>query len=110
MINLIKLKTIVFSRAQKKPNAGSFVEKRREICKTCPLNTKNLEKVSLKISIIKLFSDLYSYLTGNKKVDVLGSCSVCGCSIFYMTQQKEESCSTTPMKWKKVPLPRKSKK
>ncbi len=99
MIN--KIRTIVFSRF-KKPNKESFVEKRREICRTCPLNTKNLEKLSFKIKVVKFFSDLYSSITGNKKEDDLGSCSVCGCSIFYKTQEKLESCAAKPAKWRKI--------
>ena len=99
MIN--KIKTIIFSRF-KKPNTESFVEMRRGICKKCPLNTKNNASLSLKIRITKYFSDKYSFFTGKKKLDDLGNCSVCGCSIYFMTANSGDSCSSTPKKWTRI--------
>jgi hypothetical protein len=46
-----------------------------------------------------MLSDLLSVLTASKKADVLGHCSICGCSVFYKTLVEEESCSDNPKKW-----------
>lgn len=107
MIN--KIRTIVFSRFQK-PNEESFVTARREICAKCEFNTKNLDTITIGTRIVKFFSDAYSWVTGNKEVDVLGNCTACEiCSIYYKTAERVEQCPAKPMRWKKVPLPRTKK-
>lgn len=93
-----KIKTIALSRF-KKTKDEDYVKERREICRTCPLNTKNQEKVNLKIKLIKFISDLYTFVTFNKKTD-LGSCGheTCGCDIFYKSIEIDEKCPEK--KWK----------
>lgn len=83
---------IITSRL-KKPKKDKEVERLREICKICDYNTKNVENISINKKIIIFLSDLYSWLTGNKKEDNLANCSICGCSIFYKTQEYQfEEC------------------
>lgn len=97
MIN--KLRIIIFSRF-KKPKIESWVSHRRAICSVCEFNTKNIEKIPIRIKMIKFFSDIYSYMTGNKKVDVLGNCTACSiCSIYYKTAESLEQCPASPKKW-----------
>lgn len=77
----------------KKPKKDKEIERLREICKGCNYNTKNLNHISLDKKIIIFFSDLYSYITGNKEEDNLSNCSICGCSIYYKTQEYQfEEC------------------
>lgn len=88
---LKKIKTIVLSRF-KKENQEEWVEVRRKICKVCPYNSKNQAKVKFKKRVLIYLSDFYSFITGNKERDNLGNCTLCGCSLFYKTDEKFESC------------------
>lgn len=87
---LNKIKTIVLSRITK-PKTDKWIKDRRNKCNVCPFNTKNMEKVPLKIKIIKALSDFYTWITFNKKTE-LGNCSLCGCDIYYKTETKIEKC------------------
>ena len=98
---LSKIKIIALSRLRK-VEEESFITERRKICETCPFNSINAYKVSLWGRILKVASDFYSLITFNKDVDVLGSCTICGCSLFYSTQEKTEQCSAKPPKWKSI--------
>jgi len=92
--------TIILSRI-KKTKTDEEVEFKRKQCKTCEYNTLNIEKLPLNKRLIKMLSDFYSWITFNKKVDVLGSCSICGCSVYYKTVD-EEHCPKD--KWKSIYL------
>ena len=93
-----KLKIIILSRL-KKPSIEQWIEDRRDQCKVCPFNTKNMIKLSLKEIILIKLSDFYSWVTGNKEEDILGNCSACElCSIYYKTFEYIESCPKN--KWK----------
>jgi hypothetical protein len=37
----------------------------------------------------------------------LGSCTICGCPIFYKTKIKEEECEAEPSKWDSIYIPNK---
>jgi hypothetical protein len=100
MIN--KIKTIIFSRF-KKPKETNWIKERRSKCAKCTFNTKNIEKLSIRVRIIKSLSDLYSTITGNRKVDNLGNCTACEiCSIYYKTAESVEYCPAKPKKWGSV--------
>lgn len=97
-----KIKIIIFSRF-KKPNKESWVTDRRAICAKCEFNTKNIEKVSNKDRLIKFFSDAFSSITGNKKIDNLGNCIACAvCSVYYKTAESVEQCPAKPIKWERI--------
>lgn len=92
---------IVLSRLKKPTKNQEIVNERRSVCSSCNFNTKNQEKLGLKVWILKQFSDFYSWVTFNKDEDSLGNCSACdACSIFYKTAEVEyEECPKN--KWKK---------
>jgi len=94
-----KVWRIIYSRL-KKIKTEDFVKERRAECKKCEWNTLNInsEKLTTEQKIIKFFSDTYSYITGNAEKDVLGGCSICGCSVYFKTID-EDSCPKN--KWKK---------
>lgn len=93
-------KIIILSRIRKTKESEQ-VKDRRNICLSCQYNTKNQTKLSLRVRVVKFFSDLYSLVTGNIKKDILGNCSApgCGCSIYFKTSEPEENCPIN--KWKK---------
>ena len=94
---LKKIKTIILSRITKTKTEG-WVKDRRKECKICPYNTLNMIKVPIKIKILKLLSDFYTFITFNQKTE-LGVCSKCGCDIFYKSQEDNEYCEEN--KWEK---------
>ena len=102
---IYKIIVIVKSRFEK-PKNQKWVEDRRKICKFCPLNTKNSDKIPLKIKFIIYISDFYTWLTRKPKTD-LGNCGICGCDLYYQTQSENDSCSDTPPKWKSIYIPNK---
>lgn len=93
-----KIKTIIFSRF-KKPNTESFVEDRRKICAGCKFNSINSREISLKMKIMRFFSDTLTFVTKAEKVD-LGQCihPNCGCDLYFKTQESLEVCPEN--KWK----------
>ena len=54
----------------KKTKTNPEVERKREICRTCPFNSKNSSKKTFKIFLIQKLSKLYSILT-NKAEEVV---------------------------------------
>ncbi len=87
-----KILTIVKSRF-KKNKEEAWVEDRRKICKGCEYNSKNVEKIGLTKKLTIKLSDFYSFITGKKKEDNLGSCLACeACSIYFKTNELEETC------------------
>lgn len=109
-LNLLKLiRTIILSRI-KKTKPSELVEYKREICKTCEYNTLNLESIPPLKLILKKLSDFYSWITGKAEVDVLGNCSVCGCSVYYKTV--DEDICPHPKKdlWEKIYIPNSAQK
>lgn len=86
-----------------------WVYQRRDICKDCPLNSKNLEKLTAKQKILNFFSKLLTKITFAESED-LGECTheECGCDIFFKTQVKEEICHDN--KWKSIYIPNTAQK
>ena len=75
--------TIIKSRFIK-PKIDKEIERKRAICLGCEYNSNNLRRLSIFKSFLSSLSDFYSWITGNKKVDVLGNCTACkSCSIYY---------------------------
>lgn len=107
---LSKIRIIILSRI-KKTKTDEEVEFKRKQCKTCEYNTLNIEKLPLKKRLIKLLSDFYSLITFNKKVDVLGVCSICLCSLYYKTSEENEECEhPNGSKWKSIYQPNSAQK
>jgi len=92
------IKMLLLSRFKKEKNE-QWVQDRRQICKVCPYNTKNLESISRKQKIVNFFSKIYSAITFSENED-LGECSICTCPLFYKTREKEENCDKN--KWKSI--------
>lgn len=95
----MSLKTIILSRI-KNPKEDKETSRKREICRTCEYNSKNIEKIPLKKLLIKKLSDFYSYIMGRADEDNLGNCTLCGCSVYYKSLY-ENTCSDTINKWEK---------
>jgi hypothetical protein len=89
---LKKILTIVKSRF-KKNKEEAWVEDRRKICKGCEYNSKNVEKIGLTKKLTIKLSDFYSFITGKKEEDNLGSCLACeACSIYFKSNEELENC------------------
>lgn len=95
----MKLLRIIRSRF-KKTKEEQWLLDRREACRVCPFNSKNVEKIPWRKKIVIKLSDFYSWVTGNSDEDNLGNCLKCSsCSVFYKTLEKEfESCPEN--RWK----------
>jgi len=101
-MNWKSFKTVLKSRF-KKQTEEDWIEQRREICRVCPLNTKNSKSTTLKVKIYKHLSDFYTWLTRAKNNKDDGSlCSICGCNLFYLCGEPESRCSDTPPKWESI--------
>ena len=83
-----------------------WVKERRKVCSTCPLNTKNQTKLSFKVRVYKIYSDLLDKVMFAEKED-LGQCGheECGCNIYFKTRTKEETCPDN--KWRSIYIPNK---
>lgn len=93
----MKLLRIIRSRF-KKTKEEQWMLDRREACRVCPFNSKNVEKIPWRKRIIIKLSDFYSWITGNSDEDNLGNCLKCGCSLYYKQQEKTEICEDN--RWK----------
>lgn len=100
--------TILKSRL-KKENETELTKQRRIMCNTCPTNSKNQEKPSLKTKILIFLSDLLTLIMLREKT-TLGTCAHpdCGCDIYYKTQEVEEECPEE--KWKSIYIPNSAQK
>ena len=83
--------TIIKSRFIK-PKIDKEIERKRAICLGCEYNSNNLRRLSIFKSFLSSLSDFYSWITGNKKVDVLGVCNICSCSLYFKTMFNSEKC------------------
>ena len=83
--------TIIKSRFIK-PKIDKEIERKRAICLGCEYNSNNLRRLSIFKSFLSSLSDFYSWVTGNKKVDVLGVCNICSCSLYFKTLFNSEKC------------------
>lgn len=96
---LKKFKRIILSRFKTPPEEKIF-NHRLSVCKSCPYNTKNMQKVSLKVTIIQLLSNFYTFVV-NKKVEDLGNCSACGgCDVYYKCLDALDKNECPKNKWK----------
>lgn len=94
----MKIFRILKSRLKKKKEEDWILE-RREACRVCPFNSKNMEKIPWNKKMLIKLSNFYSYITGNLDEDNLGSCTKCGCSVFYGSAEITEECPDN--RWKK---------
>lgn len=90
--------TIIKSRFIK-PKEDNEIERKRAICSGCKYNSNNSrKKFSYKFFLTSL-SDFYSFITGNRKVDNLGSCNSCGCSVYYKSIYEDVCPAPEGDKW-----------
>lgn len=89
---MAKIKDIVKSKLTDKSKLGDWYQKRLDICKVCPLNSRNFEP--------KTVVDKSRYTLG--KAANLGKhfCTVCLCGIENKTSLRAEACPEG--KWKQI--------
>lgn len=83
----ITFKDIVKSKYFRDKEKTSWNQKRLDICNSCPFNSKNREKLTLKEKAM---------VTVNGGAD---TCLACGCEIEAKTSLKHAKCPLTPPKW-----------
>ena len=88
---LSKIKTILLSRI-KHNKEEEWIIGRLNTCFECKHNTLNGGILKGYRFFLANLSVRYSKLMGRAKEDVLGECSLCGCSIFYKSAEKDEKC------------------
>lgn len=93
-----KIKTILLSRV-KHNKEEEWIRIRRKTCLGCKFNTLNGGSLKGYRFFLAISSYAYSYLMGRIKEDILGICSICGCSIFYKSEGIGNLCEHTPPKW-----------
>ena len=98
---LSKIKTILLSRI-KDNKEEQWTRTRRKTCLECNYNTLNGGSLKGYRFFLAISSYAYSYLMGRVKEDILGVCSICGCSIFYKSESKESDCEHKPSKWESL--------
>lgn len=76
---------------------SSWVLRRRKVCFSCPHNSKNTNKSTIKLKIYKVLSSVFSFITMSKSED-LGDCQECGCNIYYKSLISKEEGEDCPLK------------
>jgi len=105
---LKKLQIIILSRF-KKPKNEKWIKDRRIACFNCEHNTNNTNKLSIKLKIMIILSDFYTWITLNEKTN-LGNCKICTCDLYYKTSEITEICEARPTKWKSIYKPNSAQK
>ena len=98
---LSKIKTILLSRV-KHNKEEKWVTERITTCLECKFNTLNGGSLKGYRFFLAISSYAYSYLMGRIKEDILGICSICGCSVFYKSEDKGSQCEHKPTKWESL--------
>lgn len=93
-----KLLIILLSRF-KKTKKEQWIEDRKKECDKCPLNTKNMDKISLKQYVYRLLSNILTLITTGKFNDDDSECSLCQCTLTFKQKEITEKCDNN--KWKK---------
>lgn len=101
MMIINKIKIILLSRF-KTNKEEKWVRDRQKICLGCEYNTLNGGSLKGYRFFLATMSTLLSFFTGKSKVDVLGECSMCGCSILYKAEDIGSHCPHDPPKWQKL--------
>ena len=108
ILNLLsKIRIILLSRI-KKPKTEGWIEDRRAICNICPHNTKNLNSVSIKQKIVRLFSNVLTFIMTLKLNEDDSECSLCTCTLYYKIKEESETCLDN--RWKSIYIPNSAKK
>ncbi len=97
-----KIKTIILSRF-KNNKEEEWVKERRSICLGCNYNSlydSGLRNHNFFLAMTFALSRFYSWLCGKSEEDVLGECTICGCSIFYKSEEDSEICGAD--KWEDI--------
>ena len=95
---LRKLKIITLSRF-KKPSEQQWIEDRRNQCKVCPFNTKNMSKISFKQKAYRVMSNILTLITTGHLDEDNSECSLCHCNLYYKQTEPSEICLDN--RWKK---------
>lgn len=93
---LDKLRIIAKAKFSNKSNLGDWYNSRLDICDQCPINSKNIKKLSAKEIAMVTFN-------GGKP-----TCTACGCEVAAKTSVRGEECgltkrNQTPL-WGKLPV------
>lgn len=95
---IAKLSTIIKSRLHKQ-REEDWVKQRRVTCLGCQYNYINKEHTTRMQDFLAALSYFLSWIFGRAEEDVLGNCTVCGCSCYFKSAEEEEACPKG--KWKK---------
>lgn len=100
MINTLKnitntLKSISISRKEY-GNLKDYQLERLKICKKCPHNSDNKNRLTIKEKLLKQLNKLLDFLYGIKVTED-AICTLCGCNLIHKTSQKSENCDIN--KW-----------
>lgn len=98
---MVKIIKIIMSRVAPKDTEQDWVQKRLEICKTCPFNTDNIAKKSFSDQV-KIKANKFLNLILGKKVTEEATCSLCGCMLIFKAAEEDEECPIK--KWGKHEL------
>lgn len=64
---------------------------RRKVCNVCEFNSLNAKTVSLRNKLLKVMSDILSWILRRENED-LGQCTRCGCDIYWKSIEEDEKC------------------
>lgn len=92
-----KLRVIHITRKEYKEELTERQEHRLEICRKCPYNSTNYNKLSWKYLYVVLNRVLDRFY--GLRVAYNAVCMVCGCGIVHMTTQEEEENKCKLKKW-----------
>ncbi len=107
---LKKIRIIILSRI-KKTKVEKWAKERMKICRDCPYNTKNQEKISTKQKIVRFFSNLLTFITTGRFNEDNSECGICFCTLTYKVTTKQEVCEHPDGdKWKSVYIPNSAQK
>lgn len=90
-----------------KETEEDFVKERKQICNTCPHNTKNINKLSIKQKCLNLLSNLLTLLMTGKFNENDYACNLCHCTLIYKIPEIEETCLDN--RWKSIYIQNKRK-
>lgn len=99
MISLKNIEAIINSRREYNKELTDEQKRRLKICATCPSNSKNQVKKTLRVRfmiIINKILDLIFEVDGNEE-DI---CTKCGCNLRHKSTQEAEELKCPDKKWK----------
>lgn len=102
MLNILrKAKLAILSRYNHTGELTESQKKRLIVCSTCPYNSDNKEKKSLKDKIFLFLNRQMNYLFGVGTTEN-SICTLCGCNLIFKSAQEERSDWCEIGKWDNI--------